>query len=131
MEILPILSGIEPSDLHREKQLLNLYNRSKAPSYLMHVIFSPDYHYNHRLKLCNPVSTRASELIYRINNIDYIESPETWVEVAWSNRWETSNQYLRTFTHLPSKHPPGHELKHAYWVYSIDFVLDMEDTQHS
>ena len=115
-EILPILSGIEPSDLRREKQLLNLYNRSKAPSHLIHVIFSPDYQYNHCLKSRNPVSIRTSELINRINNIDYIESPETWVEVAWSNRWETSNQYLRTFIHSPFKHPPGHELKRAHWV---------------
>ena len=92
-EILPILPGIEPSDLRsREKQLLNFYNGSKAPSHPMHVIFSPDYHYNHRPKSRNPVSIRTSELINRINNIDYIESPETWVEVAWSNRWETSNK---------------------------------------
>ena len=115
-EILPILSGIEPSELRREKQLLNLYNRSKAPPLPMHVIFSPDYHYNHRLKSRNPVPIRTSEFINRINNIDYIESPETWVEVAWSNRLETSNQYLRTFIHSPSKHPPGHELKRAHWV---------------
>ena len=74
------------------------------------------YHYNHRLKSCKPVSICTSELINRINKIDYIESPETWVEVAWSNCWETSNQYLRTFIHSPSKHPPGHELKRAYWV---------------
>ena len=115
-EILPIFSGIETSDLRRDKQLLNLYNRSKALSHPMHVMFSPDYHYNHRLKLHNPVSIRTSGIFNRINNIDYIESSGTWVEVAWSNRWETSNQYLRTFIHLPSKHPPGHELKHAHWV---------------
>ena len=82
----------------------------------MHVIFSPDYHYNHCLKLHNPVSICTSELINRIDNIDYVKSPETWVEVAWSNCWETSNQYLCTFIHSPSKHPPGHELKHAHWV---------------
>ena len=81
-EILPILSGIEPNDLRRETQLLNLYNRSKAPSHPMHVIFSPDYHYNHRLKSRNPMSIRTSELINRINKIDFIEPPETWVEVA-------------------------------------------------
>ena len=115
-EILPLLSGIEPSDLHREKQLLNLYNCSKALPHLMHVIFSPDYHCNHCLKSRNPVSIRTSELIKRINNIDYIESPETLVEVAWSNRWETFNQYLRTFIDSPSKHAPGHELKEAHWV---------------
>ena len=51
-----------------------------------------------------------------INNIDYIESPETWLDVAWINRWETSNHYLRTFIHSPSKHPPAHELKRVHWV---------------
>ena len=69
-EILPILSGIEPSDLRKEKQLLNLYNRSKAPSHPMHVIF--DYHYNHRLKSRNPVSIRKSELINRIQTPDHV-----------------------------------------------------------
>ena len=82
----------------------------------MHVMFSPDYHYNHRLKSRNPVSIHTSGLINRINNIDYIESLEILVEVPWSNRWETSNQHLRTFIHLPSEHPPGHELKRAHWV---------------
>ena len=82
----------------------------------MHVIFSPGDHYNHHLKSRNPVSIRTSELINRINNIDYIESPETWVEVSCSNRWETSNQYLRTFIHSPSKHPPCHELECVHWV---------------
>ena len=113
-EILPMLSGLEPSDLRRAKQLLHLYNRSKALSHPMHVL--PDCHCNHRLKSRNPVSIRTSGLINRINNTDYIESPETWIEVAWSNRWETPNQYLRTFIHSPSKHPPGHELKCAHWV---------------
>ena len=82
----------------------------------MHTIFSLDYHYNHRLKSRNPVSIRTSGLINRISNINYIESPETWVEVACSNLWETSNQYLRTFIHSPYKHPPGYELKRAHWV---------------
>ena len=82
----------------------------------MHVIFSPDYHYSHRLKSRNPVSIRTSELINRINNIDYIESHEAWVEVSWGNRWETSNQYLCTFIHSLFKHPPGHGRKRAHWV---------------
>ena len=110
--VLPVLSGIEPPDIRRQKYLASLYNRSQVDKcHLLHETLS--FRIVPRLKQRNPISTRVLHLI-KSNNI--IASPDSWAESVWKTRWSNTNYQLRDYVPYPSSKPPGCDLDHRQWI---------------
>ena len=81
IELLPILSGIEPMGITRNKNILSLCIRVMENTHIFHqVAISPLT--NGRLKSRMPLSTRIHRLSHDINDI----SPGNWAQHTWRGR---------------------------------------------
>ena len=104
--ILPLLSGIEPSDIRRDKSILEL--RITGSHMLNNVLNNPLS--NNRLKSRMPLSNRMHSLAADTNDAS---SPKIWAEEAWRRRWQSRNYRLKQFLPEPSTKPSGHNLNRA------------------
>ena len=110
-ELLPILSEIDPVDIRRNKNILNLHIRPMENTHIFHqAAISPLT--NARLNCRMPLSARMHCLSH--DNDD--KFPEDWTQHAWRRRWENSNCQLNNFIAYPSSKPPGYDLKRIQWV---------------
>jgi len=106
-EILPVLCGIAPSDIRRNKNTLDLRD-----DHMLNMVANNPL-LNGRLKSRSPLSRRMHSLA--ADNTENV-SPQTWAEAKWRQRWNDSTHQLKQFIPLPSNKPPGHDLKRHEWV---------------
>ena len=99
-ELLPILFGIEPMNIRRNKNMLIFHQTTISP-------FT-----NGRLTSRMPLPTCKHHLSHDIENI----SPGNWGQHAWRGRWEKSIYQLNDFIACPSSKLPGYDLKRSQWV---------------
>ena len=79
-ELLPILSGIEPMDIRRNKNILDLRIRAMENTHIFHqAAISPLTNGSINSSRI-PLSTQMHRLSYDIDNI----SPDTWAQHAWT-----------------------------------------------
>ena len=111
-DLLPTLSGIQPADIRRDRNILNLRERALADTHIFHqAITSPLI--NNRLKSRMPLSTRMHHLAGQLQNNT---SPDQWAMTTWSNRWHNLRYHLCDYIREPSEKPPGYDLKRNHWV---------------
>ena len=111
-EILPVLCGIEPADIRRDKHILDLRNRALSNNHMLYnVVTNPLV--NVRLKSRSPLSNKMYSLAA---GYDENTSSRSWAETTWKARWNNSNHQLKQFIPSPSNKPPGCDLKRCEWV---------------
>ena len=110
--LLPVLCGIEPPDIRRDRDILNLRKRAMKDSHLFHqAALSPIV--DPRLKSRMPLSTRMHILS---NQIDQTTSSDSWAKSAWNRRWNDSEVMLREYILTPSEKPAGYDLQRNHWT---------------
>ena len=95
-KLLSILTGIEPVDIRRNKNILSLclFPMEDTHIFLEVSIFPLT---NTRLKRKIPLSTRMHRFNHDIDKI----SPEEWAQDFWRGRWENTNYHQCVlFNHL-------------------------------
>ena len=110
-DLLPVLSGIVPADIRRDRNILELYKRSLSEDHMLHHIQSHPL-LNNRLKSRVPLSARMHSLANENNST----SPKTWADTTWKRRWNKLDYRLKEFIPQPSSKPPGHDLNRRNWV---------------
>lgn len=111
-EILPVLCGIEPADIRRDKNTLDLRNRALLNGHMLNTVATNPL-LNIRLKSRSPLSSRMHSLAA---GYDENISSRTWAEAKWKQRWNELSQQLKQFIPSPSNKPPGCDLKRCEWV---------------
>ena len=100
--MLPVVSGIMPPDIRRNKQCLALSRRAEADD--QHVTVSTPG--RKRLQSRHPFSEHAKQLTSDAHG----KTNRAWAEGTWETRWDTTRCRLRTFIQTPSNKPIGHDL---------------------
>ena len=103
--MLPVVSGIMPPDIRRNKQCLALSRRAEADDQraIHNIVTTPG---RKRLQSRHPFSEHAKQL----TNDAHGKTNRAWVEATWETRWDTTRCRLRTFIQTPSNKPIGHDL---------------------
>ena len=108
----PVLCGIEPADIRRNKNCINLYKRAADASHILHnLLHNPAPAV--QLKLRNLLTSCVQALA---NGIDDTTSPESWAQSLWCSRWNNVNHRLQNFISVPTPKLPGHGLRRKNWV---------------
>ena len=89
-DILQVLSGIEPSDIRRDKNILELRKRALTVGHMLNDVLNNPL-LNNRLKSRIPLSNRMHSLAADTNDAS---SPKIWAEGAWRRRWQSCNYRL-------------------------------------
>ncbi|XP_057310568.1 uncharacterized protein LOC130648532 [Hydractinia symbiolongicarpus] len=110
-EPLPILCGIEPADIRRDRNILELHKRTFSDGHMIANIRTQPL-LDNRLKSRIPLSTRMHSLALENDS----SSPKSWAAATWKTRWRESNFRLKQFIPDPSDNPNGHDLKRRHWV---------------
>ena len=110
--ILPILCGIEPSDIRRDKKILELHKSALTESHMLNNVLKNPL-LNNRLKSRIPLSNRMHSLA--VESID-ASSPKIWAVDVWRRRWQSFNYSLKQFIAISSNKPSGHDLNRKKWV---------------
>ena len=110
--LLPVLCGIEPPDIRRDRNILKLRERAMKDSHLIHQPATSPL-VNVCLKSRMPLSTQMHILS---NQIEGNMSPELWMKSAWNRRWNDSECLLREFIVILSEIPAGYDLNRSLWV---------------
>ena len=110
-DILPILSGIEPPDIRREKLAIRLHQRAAATDHLLHGKLNADTCTQSRLRSRNPLSSRHYGPVP-----DSRAYSSAWAADTWRTRWTRTTHGLRRFIAEPEQHPPGCDLPRKEWV---------------
>ena len=102
--MLPVVSGIMPPDIRRNKQCLALSRRAEAyDQHALHNIVTASTQGRKRLQSRHPFSEHAkqptSDAHWKTNG--------AWAEGTWEPRWNTTGCRLRTFIQTPSNEPIG------------------------
>jgi len=108
-DILPVLSGIVPPDIRREKLALRLHQRAAATDHLLHNALVARNNTQRRLRSRDPLSNRFHGPPLEI-------SADVWAADAWRRRWVDLTLGLRRFIEEPSPRPAGCDLPRAEWV---------------
>ena len=111
-DILPVLCGIEPPDIRRDKHILDLRNRALSNNHMLRNLMDNPL-LNTRLKSRYPLSLRMNSIANADNGI---VSSRAWANEKWQTRWNASNHQLKQFIPSPSSNPPGCDLKRREWV---------------
>ena len=111
-DTLPVLCGIVPSDIRRDKNILELRKRALTDGHMLNNVLNNPL-LNNRLKSRIPLSNRMYSLAAEANEAS---SPKAWAEGAWRRRWQSSNYWLKQFIPVPSTKPSGHDLNRPKWV---------------
>ena len=105
--MLPVVSGIIPPDIRRNKQCLALSRRAEADyQHALHNIVTASTPGRKRLQSRHPFSEHAKQLTSDAHG----NTNRAWAEVTWETRWDTTCGRLRTFIQTPSNKPIGHDL---------------------
>lgn len=121
-DILPVLSGIEPPDIRRDQNTLDLRNRALSNNHMLNKLIDNPL-LNTRLKSRYPLSLRMNSIA---NADNVIISSRAWANEIWKTRWNASEHQLKQFIPSPTTNPSGCELKRSEWVLlKIEFVLVM------
>ena len=128
--LLPVLCGIETSDIRRDRNILNLRQRAMKDSHLFYQPATSPL-VNVRLKSRMPLSTPMHILSNQI--VDDI-SPDLWMKSSWNKRWSNSECMLREFKTTPSEKPTGYDLSRNQWVLLNGekywkFITDFKSSQ--
>ena len=111
-DILPILIGVEPPNIRRDKNTLDLRNRALSHNHMLsNLITNPLL--NSRLKSRSPLSLRMNLIA---NGDNGIISSQALANEKWETRWNASEHQLKQFIPSPSSKPPGCDLKRSEWV---------------
>ena len=110
--LLPVLCGIEPADIWRNKNCINLYKRAANALHILHnLLHNPAPAV--RLKSRNLLTSRVQALA---NGIDDTTSLESWAQSLWRSWWNNVNHQLQNFISVPTPKPPWHDLRRKNWV---------------
>ena len=110
--LLPVLCGIEPANIWRNKNCINLNKCAADASHILHnLLHNPTS--TVQLKSQNPLTSHVQALA---NGIDNTTSPESWAQSLWHSRWNNVNHQLQNFISIPTPKPPGHDLRRENWV---------------
>ena len=105
--MLPVVSGIMPPYIRRNKQCLALSRRAEADDqHALHNIVTTSTPGRKRLQSRHPFSEHAKQLTSDAHG----KTNRAWVEGTWETRWDTTRCRLRTFIQTPSNKPIGHDL---------------------
>ena len=105
--MLPVVSGIMPPDIRRNKQCLALSRRAEADDqHALHNIVTASTPGRKRLQSRHPFSEHAKQLTSDAHGT----TNRAWAEGTWEMRWGTTRCRLRTFIQTPSNKPIGHDL---------------------
>ena len=105
--MLPVVSGIMPPDIRRNKQCLALSRRAEADDHnALHNIVTASTPGRKRLQSGHPFSEHAKQLTSDAHG----KTNRAWAEGTWETRWDTIRCRLRTFIQTPSNKPIGHDL---------------------
>ena len=111
-ELLLILSGTEPMNIRRNKNILGLRIRAMENTHIFHQAAISRLTNGSINSSKIPLSSWMHHLSYDIDNI----SPDNWAQHAWTVQWESSNYQLKNFIAYPSSKPPSHDLKRSQWT---------------
>ena len=110
--LLPVLCGIEPANIWRNKNCINLNKCAADASHILqNLLHNPTS--TVQLKSQNPLTSHVQALA---NGIDNTTSPESWAQSLWHSRWNNVNHQLQNFISIPTPKPPGHDLRRENWV---------------
>ena len=105
--MLPVVSGIMPPDIRRNKQCLALSRRAEADDqHALHNIVTASTPVRKRLQSRHPFSEHAKQLTSDAHE----KTNRAWAEGTWGTRWDITRCRLKTFIHTPSNKPIGHDL---------------------
>ena len=105
--MLPVVSGIMPPDIRRNKQCLALSLRAEPDDqHALHNIVTASTPGRKRLQSRHPFSEHAKQLASDAHG----KTNRVWAEVTWETRWDTTRCRLRMFIQTPSNKPIGHDL---------------------
>ena len=105
--MLPVVSGIMPPDIRRNKQCLALYRRAEADDqHALHNIVTARTPGRKRLQSRHPFSEHAKQLTSHAHG----KTNRAWAEGTWETRWDTTRCRLRTFIQTPSNKLIGRDL---------------------
>ena len=108
----PVLCGIEPVDIRRNKNCINLYKRAADASHILHnLLHNPAPAVQPKLQ--NLLTSLVQALV---NRIDDTTSPESWAQWLWRSRWNNVNHRLQNFISVPTQKPSGYGLRRKNWV---------------
>ena len=112
-DILPVLCGIEHTDIRRDKNILEFCNRvfSEEGHVLDNLITHPLT--NNRLRSRVPLSKRMHSLASDINGTT---SSKSWATTTWRWRWQNLNYRRCQYISEPSVKPSGDDLQQHQWV---------------
>ena len=112
--MLPILSGVDPPDIRRTQQTLQLADKAQErKDHLVHKSFFQTHH-RHRLTSRKPWRDQALLLLSQANGLP----PKLCSRIRniESYQQEASYTRLRRFIHSPTTNPPGADLPRELWV---------------
>jgi len=112
---LPILAGIQPSELRRNGATLSLARRAMEPGHLLHsTLTRPSGAAARRLKSRHPFVPAAQQLISFSDN-NNIRAAQ-WADHQWNAKWASNPTRLRTSIPDTGTHTPGMTLPRRAWV---------------
>ena len=116
--MLPVVSGIMPPDIRRNKQCLALSRRAEADDqHALHNIVTASTPGRKRLQSRHPFSEHAKQLTSDAHG----KTNRAWVEGTWETRSDTTRCRLRTFIQTPSDKSIGHDLA-RYSLVRLDCI---------
>ena len=100
--MLPVVSGIMPPDIRRNKQCLVLSRRAEADDqHALHNIVTASTPGRKRLQSSHHFSEHSKQLTSDAHG----KTNRAWAEGTWETRWDTTRCRLRTFIQTPIKQP--------------------------
>ena len=115
-DYLPVLAGIQPTELCRLGATLSLaYRGSLDPDHILYELLagSPDDH-TERLKSRRPFVPTAWKLLQDLTELD-IRAAQ-WTDFKWSTEYSECSSDLRAFIPRTSTRPMGMSLSRSSWV---------------
>ena len=105
--MLPVVSGIIPPDIRRNKQCLALSRRAEADDqHTLHDTVTPSAPGRKRLRSRHPFSEQANQ----VTSDAHGKTSRAWADGTLKTRWDTTHCRLREFIDTPSRKPIGHDL---------------------
>ena len=105
--MLPVVSGIMPPDIRRNKHCLALSRRAEADDqHALHSIVTASTPVRKRLHSHHPFSEHAKQLTSDAHG----KTNRAWAEGTREMIWDITRCRLKTFVHTPSNIPIGHDL---------------------
>ena len=105
--MLPVVSGILPPDIRRNKQCLDLSSRAQGDDqHTLHDTVTTIAPGRKRLRSLNPFAEQAKQLTSDAHG----NTSRSWTDGTWKTRLDTTHCRLREFIETPSRKPVGHDL---------------------